>query len=325
MTLTTVGRGTDQKNGAEPEGLHRSNQHMLKVAEKADIGNEGLFRTMSPEGRAAKWIDAQVAAAKGTVTCGVVEITPAMARAMLERNPANRRVSETTVEKIARDIENGTFVLNGESIIVANDGTLNDGQHRLCACVEANRSIMSVIVFGPDRSSRTTVDQGRTKMVGDYLAMEGHRDSLALAAAANYAWQWQNKGRISQNQQDKPTKGEVLLFVEAHPSLARSVTSISGTGSNGLGGRSLLAFCHWAVSVTSDHEAATAFISSLMSGANLLSRDPILYARNRLMAERRMRPNERAELIFRAWNAHRRGDHPKTLPVLDEALPMLEA
>jgi hypothetical protein len=296
--------------------------NMLKVADTADPGNQ--FHSASPEGKCARWLDQQIADAKGKVTCGIVEITPAMARVLLSRNPANRRVSGATVEKIARDIENGTFVLNGESIIVASDGTLNDGQHRLCACVEAGKSIMSVIVFGPARDTRTTVDQGRTKMVGDYLAMEGHRDSLALAAAAGYIWQWQKLGRLSGQTIERPNKGEVLAIVENHPSIAKSVAAVGG---NGVAGRGLLAFCHWAFALTSSQQAADEFMTSLVSGANLLSRDPILYARNRLMADRRMSPNEKAKLIFRAWNAHRRGEQPKTLTVNDrtEALPVLES
>jgi hypothetical protein len=65
---------------------------------------------------------------------------------------------------------------------------------------------------------------------------------------------------------------------------------------------------------------------SLISGANLLSNDPILYARNRLMAERRLKLNEKAKLIFRAWNAHRRGEVPRSLIVneRDSTLPMVE-
>lgn len=307
---------------AEADAAHIQDNAMLNVveAEPADNG----FRAMSPEGRATKWINDQVAMAHGKVGVGVVEITPAMARAMLARNPSNRRVSESTVSKIARDIEAGNFVVNGESIIVANDGSLNDGQHRLCAVVEADMPITSVVVFGPARETRVTVDQGRSKMVGDYLAMEGHRDSNALAAAAGYVWQWQNLGRLSSQAGERPNKGEVLALVEAHPNLAKSVHAVGG---NGVAGRGLLAFCHWAFAVTSSQGAADEFMSALISGANLLSRDPILYARNRLMSDRRLSPNEKAKLIFRAWNAHRRGETPKTLTVNDRevALPMVES
>jgi hypothetical protein len=45
-----------------------------------------------------------------------------------------------------------------------------------------------------------------------------------------------------------------------------------------------------------------------------------------LVAERdRLRPNDRAELLFRAWNAHRTHQNPAKLQVLGGALPTLEA
>jgi len=294
---------------------------MLNVVEKQP-GNKDLFRNHSPEMKASIWVGERLKdAAKEGVVCCVAEVTPALARVLLGNNPANRRVSDVTVEKIARDIENGTFALNGESIIVAGDGGLNDGQHRLCAILMADKSVRSVIVFGPPRDTRVTVDQGRSKMVGDYLAMEGHKDSLALAAAAGYVWQWQNKGRLAKQSIERPNKGEVLAIVEEFPAISVSVASVGG---NGVGGRGLLAFCHFAFSSHASKDAADEFTASLISGANLLSRDPILYARNRLMSDRRLSPNEKAELLFRAWNAHRRGETPKTLVVNDQALPKVE-
>lgn len=294
---------------------------MLNVVEKQP-GNKDLFRHHSPEMKASIWVDEQLAAAQRSgIVCCVGDITPALARILLTKNEANRRVSDVVVEKIARDIENGTFVLNGESIIVASDGSLNDGQHRLCAVISADKEIRSVIVFGPGRQSRITVDQGRSKLVGDYLAMEGHKDSLALAAAAGYFWQWRNKGRLTKQSIERPNKGEVLAIVDEHPGIAESVAAIGG---NGVGGRGLLAFCHFAFTSASNREAADLFADALITGASLMPRDPILYARNRLMADRRLSPNEKAELLFRAWNAHRRGEAPKTLTVNDQALPKVE-
>lgn len=52
---------------------------------------------------------------------------------------------------------------------------------------------------------------------------------------------------------------------------------------------------------------------------------PILYIRNRLQEQkRRLGPNARAELIFRAWNCSVRGESIRTLPVHDADLPKLE-
>lgn len=321
---------TDAPKGKGGEAVARAariqDNAMLNVAERPQAGKvASQFIRTSEDRKAALWLNERVAKAQMGIICEVVEITPAMARVLLERNPDNRRVSEATVDKIARDIENGTFSLNGESIIVARDGTVNDGQHRLLGCIVAKRAFPTVMVFGPERDTRVTVDQGRSKMVADFLAMEGHADAVALAAAASYVWQWQTRGRVSNQQADRPTKGEVLAVVDAHPSIAASVAGIPNKGSIGLGGRGLLSFCHWAFALNSTPQEASAFIAAYTSGANLLSRDPVLYARNRIMAEgRRLSPGQKAELIFRAWNARRRGETPKTMPILDGPLPAVE-
>ena len=318
-----VSDATKGKGGkAETSAAQIQELTMLNLVEAGRDNN--LFpASSSAEMDAAKWLDDQVRLSQTGITCTVVEITPHMARALLARNPDNRKVSETTVSNIVRDINAGNFVVNGESIIVSNDGSLNDGQHRLCACIEAETAITSVVVFGPKRETRVTVDQGRNKMVGDYLAMEGHKDGNALAAAAAYILQWQSRNRLSSHMFERPTKGEVMAMVNSDPSVAKSVDAIGG---NGVAGRGLLAFCHWVFTNHSSRVAADRFVMSLISGANLLSNDPILYARNRLMAERRLKPNEKAKLIFRAWNAHRRGESPKSLLVneRDSTLPMVE-
>lgn len=114
-------------------------------------------------------------------------------------------------------------------------------------------------------------------------------------------------------------------MVDDNPTIINSLTEVKRKGSDALGGRSMLAFCHWIFSLASSSADASSFIASLAAGINLSGRSPILYARNRLMADRRLTPGERAELIFRAWNADRRGETPKTLPVLGGPLPIVES
>ena len=99
-----------------------------------------------------------------------------------------------------------------------------------------------------------------------------------------------------------------------------------------IGGRTVLAFARFAFSERAARGDADFFIARLWDGANLGERDPILYARNRLIQSRSsglkhgtgMKIGAKAELLFRAWNAHRLGEKPKTLQILNEKLPPLE-
>jgi hypothetical protein len=164
-----AGRGATQKNGQQPEGAGRSNHNMLKVVEKPAKGKAKTAYEIETEDRlAAQWLDAEVAKAQRGPTSQLVEITVPLARVMLQRNQHNRSVSQHFVKAYSRDIASGSWSLNGEPIILAKDGSLNDGQHRAEAIVMAGRSITVMLVIGVERDTRTTLDQGRVRTVGDY-------------------------------------------------------------------------------------------------------------------------------------------------------------
>lgn len=301
---------------------------MLNVVERpvADKPDQAKFVGFSEDHRAAMWLDEEVKKAKKSVTTQVVELTPGLARVLLERNAGNRKLSPFYIDSYSRDIEHDKWRFNGEPVIVSRDGLLNDGQHRAAAVVEANKSIQVVLIIGVERDTRTTLDQGRIRTVGDYLSMEGYVDPNVLGAAGSYIWQWQTRGVLSGGGKAKPTKSELLDLIDKHPTIAESVALIPRNGAPAVGGHSMLAFCHWAFNVAAPRADVTAFIVGLTGGASLLSRDPVLYARNRLITERgRLRLNDKAELIFRGWNAHRKGESVSRLPILGGVLPLLES
>lgn len=324
MRFTALrGANRSTKKGGAPEDARRS-MSMENIAERPAKGT--LISSPSPKKQAADWLNAQIVASQSRITMQTVDLTPALAQVLLDRNPDNRKVSSVVVENYARDMANGAWVFNGEPIIIAKNGEMNDGQHRCHAVIIAGVAIPVIMVFGTDRTSRLTIDQGKVRMAGDYLSMNGHTDGVALAAAAKYIWQHRNHGRLSNQTFFSPTKSEILDLIDTTPTIADSLAAIQSKGSDAVGGRSILAFLHWTFTrMCGTRTDADVFIGSLINGMNLTARSPILYARNRLMAERgRIKPNEKAELIIRAWNAHRRGDKVASLPIKGGALPTVE-
>lgn len=319
---------TPKEKGGSPEDARQEVFPMQHVMDIATRGKKvsAIPSVNSPDKNASVWLDEQIDKAKFAVTTQVVDLTPALARVLLARNPANRKLSETIVDNYARDITNGSWAFNGEPIIVSDTGVLNDGQHRCEAVISADTAIKTIIVFGPDRDSRLTVDQGKTRMVGDYLGMNGHIDAVALGAVANFIWQHKNHGFISGSKNFRPTKSEILAFVDGHPNIAESLASVPSKGSDAVGGRAILGFAHWSfLAACSDKSTVELFLDALIKGSNLVPRSPILYARNRLMSERgRISPNDKAELLIRAWNASRRGDKVASLPIKGGPLPTVE-
>lgn len=323
-----AGRGATHEKGGGPEGRPQEKTDMLSVVEKPAKGKikPSEYVGFSEDHRAAMWLDEEVKKSKKGVTTQVVELTPALARVLIERNENNRKISPFFVDLYARDISHGAWRFNGEPIIVSSEGTLNDGQHRALAVIDADKSITVPLVIGVDRDTRTTLDQGRIRTAGDYLAMGGYVDPNVLAAAANYVWQWQTRGMLAGDGKSKPSKSELLELVQQQPDIAKCQAAVPRKGAPAVGGMSMLTFCHYAFSRTAPFVEVTSFIEALTGGASLLSRDPVLYARNRLITERgRLRLNDKAEMIFRGWNAHRKGEKVTRLPILGGVLPVVES
>lgn len=279
---------------------------------------------------ATKWLDDQIGIIGGKISAPVVDLTPDIAAALLERNPNKRSLSATKIDDFVRDMKSGDWKLNGEPVIIANDGSLNDGQHRCHPVIQSGIPVKTVMIFGVDRETRDTLDQGKNRMVSDYLSMLGKKNAHHLAAAARMVWQWQNigyiTGRITGSRNLKPTRTEIVHLVDNTPSLVRSLDAIYTTNTGRIGSIGMVAFCHFAMKIASNESAVTEFIQSLVAGAELEADDPRLYCRNRLMSEKgTMGADQKVELIFRTWNAYRLGEKRSRIGLVGGELPLLES
>lgn len=317
-----------QEKGRAPEGCGQKEITMLKVADRPPVSqaSEPVFSISSTSKKLGIWLDSLVEKAKVRPVSQIVQITPDLAEVLLNRNPENRKISTNLVENYAHEIANGRWAFNGEPIIISDTGELNDGQHRCAAVVAAKRSIDVVMIIGVKRQTRTTLDQGKARTVGDYLSMEGNTYSNILGSSAGYVWLYRNRGHIAGGggRGSRATKGEIMETVADNPGLKRSVVTVYQKAADAVGGKSVLAFAHFVLSAI-NREDADHFIHSLMFGAGLKAGDPVLYVRNRLINERgAFRPNEKAELIFKGWNAWRKGERVSRLLISGGVLPVLE-
>lgn len=299
---------------------------MLQVPDKpTKVGSEYIMA--SPDKKAAEWLNSLVAKSQDKITTIVDELTPARARVLLERNESNRKVREMTVSAYSRDMTNRSWDMNGEPFIIAKDGSMNDGQHRCLAVIKADVSIPAVFVVGVERETRNTLDQGVVRRLADYLVMNGHSYTNHLATAATFAWHYLQAGEIHGGQ-FKPTKSELLDLIDKYSNLSASIRFCERKGVAAVGGLSLIAFVHWVLKRQAVNKVdADQFITSLIDGTgpNWHLRNPILYARNRLVNERgKVRRHLKAELLFKAWNAWRRGESLKQLYLNGGKLPKLE-
>ena len=330
MTDTNTLRGVSRKEkGGSPEDARQMDKHMLQVAHKEGRGKvvSPKFNTISDHRKLAIWLDKLVSdsAEKDRPQAQMVSLNPALAAVLLERNPANRKINESAVERYAYEITGGRWTFNGEPLIVSDTGELNDGQHRCAAVVKAGKPIDVILIVGVPRESRVTLDQGKMRTAADYLSMDGHANTLVLAAAANYAWQYRTYGMLSTGGRTKATKSEILSFVDDNPGLEKATALFTNKNSRLLGGVAFMTFCRFAIGAVGRDEDVDSFFIALTEGVNLKVGHPVLYIRNRLMTLTGNRDiNGKAELVFKAWNAWRKGEKVDRIWLSGGILPVLE-
>lgn len=270
------------------------------------------------------WLDERIAKGAKTPLVEIVTLTPCLAALLLERNVDNRPVSKRNKVELTQDVSAGRYVFNGESIVISDAGTLNDGQHRCQTVVETGIAIQTVIVFGPKQDTRYTVDSGRSKSVSNYLAMKGRKYTSILSAAAGFVLMWKQIGRIEgSNNEQRPSKQAVLDAADRFKGLDASVEFSADTMKT-VRSHAVVSFVHYAIWKTVSREEADTFVRKLIDGDGLRKGDPILYCRNRLIQMTGgTGANSRAELLFKCWNAYRRNETLTKLP-LNGKLPKLE-
>lgn len=308
----------DRAEDGRPQGVDMLNMPETAAPIKADGSLFSAPQTTETR-RMKAWLADRIGRGRAGIFSEEVALTPVLAELMLEANANNRNIRQNKVAEFATDIINGDWELNGEPIIVADSGELNDGQHRCYAVIAAGKPMRTVITFGVRRSSRLTVDVGTARQAGDFLSMDGHKFGFLAAAVAALVWQYEKTGYAGKHSGgSRPTKVQIRHTYAGHPGLEESIVFVTHTAGGGAGGRkaSVLVFCHYLLKQR-NKAAADAFISRLILGDGLSRGDPIYHARERMLQDGRMRSEERIELVLRTWNATREGRRAtKASPIL---------
>lgn len=96
-------------------------------------------------------------------------ITPEIARDMLKSSPGNRTLRKHRVEALKDAMLRGEFFENGDTICLYEDKSLQDGHHRLTACVESGVSFYALVVTGISKPAALTKDTGSPRTNRDIL------------------------------------------------------------------------------------------------------------------------------------------------------------
>lgn len=260
-----------------------------------------------PQHSSVEWFRETVAKAKifGIIT-EVVDLTPALADEILKANVGNRAVRQTKMAQYAVDMAAGRWVFNGEPIIISIDGQMNDGQHRALAVIDANTTIKTLMVFGVDRDSRTTVDQGGARGSSDYAQMEGIQNASSASAIARLVIAYDRAEGQNFHLTRAVTNAEVMqrLHDDANVHAAAHFSVAVGRHAREIVAGSQVGFCFYVLSRISRTDAET-YLTQISVGENLRRGDPAMTVREKLLTVGKSRDRNVA-VILRGWNFYRR-------------------
>jgi hypothetical protein len=211
----------------------------------------------------------------------VVNVSPALAKEWLGLNSHNRAISKRAVERYAHDMVTERWAFAGDPIRFNGKGQLIDGQHRLHACVMADKTFMALVIRNLPLEVQESLDQGRARQARDHLALRGYASSTLLAATARHLLFIKGTGRLG------PTNADVMQAVERHPRLADSVEFCNTSKIMGITPSLLTAIHYIGAHLLDERERADAFANVFASGEPDYVGDPAHLWRERWLADSR--------------------------------------
>lgn len=239
--------------------------------------------------------------------------TPSQAADVLENhNDHNLPLRNRLTLRYAADMSKGRWTRNGETVKVADTGTLIDGQHRLAAIVLSQTTQELLTVRGLPMESQRTVDSGRTRHIGTVLTLDGVRNATTVGSVARRILAWQNGSRKDiARPHVEATPSEIMDFVDATPSIetihapramyVRANTAIPPT---------MTGVASWLFTEIDEADSID-FFDRLAGGMGMAKEHPIMGLR-RIAITHSVSRKRQADwiwlaLLIKAWNMYRVG------------------
>jgi hypothetical protein len=260
----------------------------------------------------------------------VIKIEPinaAVAAQMLGTSAGNRSLRKSAINRYARDMAGGKWVLNGEGLKFDSSGRLIDGHHRLHAVIAAQTTVTFLVVRNVPQDAMLTLDTGVSRSFWDASVVAGknyHRKTGPIAR-----WWYRYQGDRVTGFGPQASHQELEAIVLAHPGILESASFIGRLKTiNKYCVPSVQGFVHAYASEKYDRELADVFLNE---GAKLDEHSPVFVLRRLLVEdERRVEPYRVLAYSIKAWNAWLAGDKLRLLSWRNagpspEAFPRFEA
>lgn len=227
---------------------------------------------------------------------GVETITPGYATALIERDKLyreehglhQRAVARSGVRMYGKDMAEGRWVVNGESVILINDYLAN-GNHRLHACINSDVPFTTLVLqfrgIPPEEAHRKflPMDNGIIRNAAHVFELGDavpRKEASAVAATVRIVQNYYNTGETSRLMgKSENSRNARLEFFNQHPEIAESVRACSTVPIRPL---RVVAALHHIIGVKFGSSVRDIFFDRLASGANLQPDQPSRVLRDAL-------------------------------------------
>lgn len=114
----------------------------------------------------------------------IMDVTPEMAMAWLDKNEGNRPINWNFVTQLARDIKAGRFACTHQGIAFDVSGRLIDGQHRLWAILEAETPARIRVFFNEPSDHLMYIDGNHPRRAADRMTLSRTLGTVRAAELA---------------------------------------------------------------------------------------------------------------------------------------------
>lgn len=245
-------------------------------------------------------------------------INPEDALILLASQRRNRNISGSYVRQLAGEMNNDRWRLTGEPIKIDEDNCLVDGQHRLQACVLANKGFETVVATGVLADNQDMMDLGKKRTAANALQMHGMTDANNFAAAARLIMDYKS-GRLERGKgYSGQTNSAVVQFAMNNIELENALSQARIFKNSPLLQKSVATAAYY-IFMEKDPGDTNAFMKSLAEGTGLETGNPILALRERLTVNQMQMKRKGAYIpahmklmmLIYVWNLYRR-DLPLT-------------
>ena len=244
----------------------------------------------------------------------IVTVTPEDAMQLLESNGCNRPLNDQHVRRIARQIVDGKWRFNGDTIKISSTNDILDGQHRLWAIIEAKTAVETIVVRGIEPDAFATIDTLRKSRSGsDVLALlgvTGQRSTISVGL--QWLIRWQRKTlETYKSPANRIENSDIEQAFKDNPGIARAAERSNKL--RGIGNPGLIAFFYF-VLTNRNPDLAERMIHTLENPSGVGINDPFFRLRAYFLSDKaRKDALITIALMVKAANAAHDGREMKAL------------